>query len=91
MQFGEELYRIYRIYECGRCRVARMEPEPMPEDKAKKRLMGFCKASGKEIPIYNDPQYSLIETPGECEDFNKGKPRKKKLGKKEERIGSRRK
>ena len=50
--------------------------------------IGWCKASGKEIPVMNDPQYDLLTDPSapRCEDFAKGKPRKKRPTKKEERL-----
>ena len=70
--------RKYRIYLCPRCLCATINPEPPPKDKAEKRRMGTCKVNGKELIIYEDPQFDLFASPPECVDFKIGKPRKRR-------------
>ena len=85
MNFSERAYRTYRVFECNRCKLAKIEPEEKPKDFTKKQYMGTCKANGREIPLMDDPQYHLFKAPDMCEDFTKGKPRKKKPEKDEEK------
>ena len=63
-----------------------MDPQPRPKDFSLKWQIGWCKASKKEVPLMEDPQFSLFKAPESCEDFELGKPRKKRPTKKEEKL-----
>ena len=83
---SEHIYQLYRIYECNRCLFYRLDPHEKPKDFALKWQIGWCKASGKEIPVMSDPQYDLFPAAPRCGKWEKGKPRKKKPTKREERL-----
>jgi len=83
---NEHLYRIYRIYRCNRCLFYRIDPHERPADWSLKWQIGWCKESGKEVPVMEDPRYSLKTCAPWCKDFARGKPRKKKPSKREERL-----
>lgn len=83
---NEHLYRIYRIYRCNRCLFYRIDPHERPKDWSLKWQIGWCKESGKEVPVMDDPQYDLKISAPWCTDYVRGKPRKKKPSKKEERL-----
>ena len=68
-------FEVYKMYECPRCKKMEFDVKPRPKDWALMQQMGMCKAS--KLPVMQDFQYSLFKTPAMCENFNKGKPKKK--------------
>ena len=77
----------YCIFQCNRCEYYRGDPEPRPKDFALKYRIGWCNASGKEVPVIEDPQLTLVSDVIPCPDRKRGKVRRKEPLERKKRKG----
>ncbi len=83
---NEQKNRDYCIFQCNRCECYRGDPEERPKDFALKYRIGWCNANGVEVPVIEDPQYTLISDVIPCLDRKKGRVRRIKPPKKQRRF-----
>jgi len=74
---NKQSHRPYCIFQCNRCEHYRGDPEERPKDFALKYRVGWCNASGKEVPVMEDPRYTLVNPVIPCVDWKRGKVRRK--------------